>query len=68
MRMGTVINIGNRREVFWDSYLIDEGRTTAELKVCPVEERTTVAEIDDSVIVYPTVCKVGDLLRLNTFV
>lgn len=64
MRMGTVINIGNRREVFWDSYLIDEGRTTAELKVCPVEERTTVAEIDDSVIVYPTVCKVGDEYRI----
>ena len=33
MKMPNAINIGNRREVFWDEYLIDTRQTTAQLKL-----------------------------------
>ena len=62
--MASALNIGSRREVFWDSFLVDPKLTTAENRVCPVDNKQTVAEIDDSVISYPTICKVGDEFRM----
>ena len=31
--MDTILNLGNRREVFWDDYIIDAKRTDAEKKL-----------------------------------
>lgn len=38
------INIGSRREVFWDEYLIDTAETTAELRLHQPQEREVVLE------------------------
>jgi len=62
--MSEILNIGSRREVFWDDYLIDKEKTTTEKRVCPVNNKQTVTEIDDNVISYPTICKVGDKYRI----
>ncbi len=62
--MTNAINIGDRREVFWDDYLVDAEKTTAKAHVCPVNNTTVVAEIDENVISYPSICKAGDEYRM----
>lgn len=62
--MDHVLNIGSRREVFWDDYLIDKEMTTTTARVCPAGEPIEVALIDDSVLSYPSICKVGDEYRM----
>ena len=37
-----MLNIGNRRECFFDSYLIDEEKTTAERRIHAPQRRETV--------------------------
>jgi len=43
-RVESIINIGNRREVFWDEYLIDTDKTTAQLKLHKLRPREVVLE------------------------
>ena len=62
--MNDAIYIGTRREVFWDNYLTDPALSTAETRLCPIENCKTVAEIKDSVVSYLTVCKADDEFRL----
>ncbi len=59
-----VISIGSRREIFWDDFLVDSELTSTKAKVCPIDNCTTVAEIDDSIISYPSICKVDDEYRM----
>lgn len=40
------INIGSRREVFWDEFLIEKSRTTAELKLHPPQNEGIVLTHD----------------------
>ena len=40
------INIGSRREVFWDDYLVDAARTTAQLTLHHPREREIVLDHD----------------------
>jgi len=44
--MQTPINIGNRRELFWDEYLIDSAQTTAQLSLHQPREREVVIDHD----------------------
>jgi hypothetical protein len=41
------INIGNRREVFWDEYLIDKANTTAELVLHEPQVKEVVVNHDE---------------------
>lgn len=41
-----MINIGNRRECFWDNYLIDESKTTAEKRLHKPVRRKVLLELD----------------------
>jgi len=60
----TALNIGSRREVFWDDYLIDKEKTTTEARVGKFTEREKVAEFnkrwDSSRVSYPCVVKTPD--------
>jgi hypothetical protein len=38
------MNIGSRRELFWDEYLIDTGKTTAELKLHKLQAKEVVID------------------------
>lgn len=58
------INIGNRREFFWDDYLVDRALSDTVAQVCPLGEGTEVARFPDSIISYPSICKVGDEYRM----
>ena len=40
------INIGNRREVFWDNYLLDEEMTTAQSRLLPPVEKGICYTLD----------------------
>lgn len=42
----TAINIGKRREVFWDSYLLDEEKTTAFIRLLPPSEKGVCYTLD----------------------
>lgn len=42
--MSNIINIGNRRELFWDEYLIETKKTTAELKLHKLQAKEVVID------------------------
>lgn len=42
--MSNTINIGSRRELFWDDYLIDTEKTTVELKLHQPQAKETVID------------------------
>jgi len=44
--MDTILNLGNRREVFWDDYIIDAKRTDAEKKIHPPVRKEKIMEMD----------------------
>lgn len=62
--MSNALNIGNRREVFWDDYLIDTEKTTTHARVGQFSERERVGEFnkrwDIGCISYPCVVKTPD--------
>jgi hypothetical protein len=45
--MFETVNIGNRRELFWDDFLIDTARTTAELKLHTLQPRDVAVNHDE---------------------
>jgi hypothetical protein len=45
--MSDIINIGSRRELFWDEYLIDTAATTAKLRLHHPEAREVVINHDE---------------------
>lgn len=45
--MSKVINIGSRRELFWDEYLINTAATTATLKLHALQAREVVIDHDE---------------------
>lgn len=45
-KMSNALNIGNRREVFWDDYLIDTEKTTTHARVGQFSERERVGEFN----------------------
>ena len=61
------INIGNRREVLWDHFLVDEEKTTASLSVNKPRDLGVVFDFDapweGNACVYPVIIKDGDTLR-----
>lgn len=63
-----VLNIGKRREPFWDEYLIDTERTTALLQQeHPVFKETLMwfdRPEDGCTISYPTIVRVDDTFRM----
>ena len=57
------INIGNRREVLWDDYLIDSNGTTAKLTLNKPQKKEFVYRFDkpwEETINYPQMIKLGD--------
>ena len=42
-----MINISNRRECFFDNYLIDENKTTAEKRLHKSTRRAVLMELND---------------------
>jgi hypothetical protein len=66
--MSEVVNIGNRREVFWDEALIDTARTTAVLTLHRPQAREVVLLHDEpwegDGCDYHCILKDGDLYRL----
>ena len=63
--MFETVNIGNRRELFWDDFLIDTTRTTAELKLHTLQPRDVAVNHDERrrylllpVQVTPQLCQV----------
>ena len=44
--MSDIINIGSRRELFWDEFLINTAETTAKLKLHHLEAREVVIDHD----------------------
>lgn len=56
-----VISIGNKRETFWDSYLIDTDKTTAQLRVIQPTQKETCFIFDQlmelNTISYPCIVK-----------
>ena len=40
------INIGGRREVFWDDYMVDTARTTAEFRLHKPVKKEMVMELN----------------------
>ena len=51
--MSDVINIGSRRELFWDEYLLDTRQTTAQLRLHQPQEREVVMDHDPVVARHP---------------
>lgn len=55
------INIGKKRQVFWDNYLIDEEKTSAEFRVNPPVKKECIFEFDQPnetfSISYPCIVK-----------
>ena len=45
--MSNTIPIGSRRELFWDEYLIDTEKTTAQLKLHRPQPKEVVIEHDE---------------------
>ncbi len=62
--MNKIIDIADRREPFWDDYLVDRELSDTTVQVCPLGEPVQVAEIPDSVLSYPSICKVDDEYRM----
>ena len=60
----STINIENRREMFWDDYLVDRGMSDTAVQVCPLSNPVKVAEAPDSILSYPSICKVDDEYRM----
>lgn len=74
-----IINIGNRREVFWDDYLVDTEKTTATHRVMNPVKREVCFEFDQSYektlsISYPCIVKADNgykmyyLVWRNTYI
>ena len=51
------INIGSRREVFWDDYIIDTEKTTASFRVMQPEKKEECFKLDQG----------GELLGIADF-
>ncbi len=47
MEMPQAVNIGSRRELFWDDYLIDTARTTAGLKLHTLQPKEVAINHDE---------------------
>ena len=66
--METPINIGDRRELFWDEYLIDTSRTTAKLTLHRPQAREVVIDHDlpweGDGCDFHDILKDGDLYRM----
>jgi len=63
-----VIDIEDRREVFWDKFLVDENKTTAKLMVNkPIKLEPPFvldAPWEGNSVSYPNIVKVGDIYRM----
>ncbi len=59
--MSDIINIGKNREMFWDTYLLDEDKTTASFRICPPVYKDTCFIFDHKSekagISYPCIVK-----------
>lgn len=44
--MAEILNIGTKREVFWDNYLLDEEKTTAYHRIFNLKEKEVCAVLD----------------------
>jgi hypothetical protein len=62
--MSNIIDLSNKREMFWDDYLVDRSLSDTVAQVCPLGEGTQVAEVPDPIISYPSICKVDDEYRM----
>jgi len=62
------VNIGKRREVFWDNYLLDKSRTTAEFRVHQPRMEEEIMLFDQpwesDGTTYHQIIKDGDLYRM----
>lgn len=63
-----VIDIGSRREVFWDCYLVDSDKTTAKLTINRPTKLEPAFELDapweGNSVSYPEIVRVDDIYRM----
>lgn len=66
--MSSAINIGNRRELFWDEYLINTEETTAKLKLHELKAKEVIIDHNDiwegDCCMYHCILKDDDFYRM----